>query len=61
MPSLAGAANQLNILKKELKLDKIFLASDAPKHGMPVHYCVGRLTYLVLGLGTLCYSACYTV
>ena len=33
IPSLAGAANQINILKKELKLEKVFLASDAPKHG----------------------------
>ena len=34
VPSLAGAANQINILKKELKLEKVFLATDAPEDGM---------------------------
>lgn len=33
VPSLKGAAKQLNILKKELNLNKVFLASDAPEHG----------------------------
>lgn len=33
VPSLKGAANQLNILKKELKLYKVFLASDATEDG----------------------------
>ena len=38
VPSLKGAAKQLNILKKELKLNKVFLASDAPEHGMNNNY-----------------------
>ena len=33
VPSLKGAANQLNILKEELKLSKVFLASDAAEDG----------------------------
>lgn len=33
VPSLKGIANQLNILKKELKLYKVFLASDANEDG----------------------------
>ena len=42
VPSLAGAANQINVLKKELKLEKVFLASDAPKHGMSFY--LARIT-----------------
>jgi D-ribose pyranose/furanose isomerase RbsD len=33
VPSLKGAAKQLNTLKKELNLNKVFLASDATEKG----------------------------
>ena len=33
VPSLEGAANQLNSLKKELGLQKVFLSTDAPNNG----------------------------
>ena len=34
VPSLQGAAKQLNILKKELNLNSVFLASDGSEQGM---------------------------
>ena len=46
---MKGAANQLNILKKELKLYKVFLASDATEDG--------KKDYIVLWeLCILCYT-----
>lgn len=33
VPSLEGAASQLNTLKKELRLERVFLASDASLEG----------------------------
>ena len=33
VPSLVGLANQINHLKSEVGLEKVFLASDAPEKG----------------------------
>ena len=40
VPSLEGAASQMNALKKELGLSVVFLASDAPLEGVCVCVCV---------------------
>lgn len=41
VPSLEGAASQLNILKKEQGLRSVFLATDAPLEGKYIHTQVG--------------------
>lgn len=33
LPSLKGVAEQINALKQELRLEKVFLATDAPNSG----------------------------
>lgn len=50
VPSLEGAASQLNILKKERGLRTVFLASDAPLDGEYRHWVCAHLYQLPLPL-----------
>ena len=42
VPSLEGAANQINRLKTELGLEQVFLSSDAPVEGECSNPCLIR-------------------